>query len=177
MANPYINQLVQSLSSNEIKIVEDYFQKLKPLFENGDGELKELKLFKLLTNNKDKIIDDAEIVEKTQTARANMLKNNLLDKVFEALTFDKHITNTAIFNENDIIAFTLKKKLLVFKILFRSLNQGKTEALYELLNRIIDSAKEYEVYDILIEALTAKKYLKGIRSGINEFDKTNEEIC
>ncbi|MBA3706560.1 MAG: hypothetical protein H0W84_11890 [Bacteroidetes bacterium] len=105
-----------------------------------------------------------------------MLKNNLLDKVFEALTFDKHITNTSQFNEYDIAVFTLKKKLLVFKILQRALNQGKTEALYELLNRIIDSAKEYEAYDILTEALIAKKYLKGIRHGIQEFDKINEEI-
>lgn len=177
MATTYINQLIQNLSGSEIKIIEDYFQKLKPLFGGNEGdELKELKLFKLLTANKNVVISDAEILEKTQTARVNMLKNNLLEKVFEALTFDKHITNTNIFNEYDIITFRLKKKLLVFKILFRSLNQGKTEALYEVLNQIIDTAKEYEVYDVLIEALTTKKYIKGIRLGINEFNKINEEI-
>ncbi len=173
----HINQLIQSLSANEIRVVDDYLQKLKPLFNKEEaGELKEIKLFKLLTVNKNRTITDAEIIQVTKTERAASLKTNLYHKVIEALTFDKHITNTAIFNEYDITSFTLKKKLLFFNVSLRSLNQGKTEALNELLNEIINTGKEYELYDVLIEALTAKKYFKGLRSGIKEFDDINNEI-
>lgn len=177
MANTHINQLIQSLSSAEIKIVDDYLQKLKPLFDNKGEEIKELKLFKLLTNNKDKVITDADIVKETNTKHVTSLKRNLYHKVLEAFSFDKHITNTNLFNDYDITSFTLKKKLLIFKVLLRSSNQGKTEALYELLNEIIDTAKEYQLYEVLTEALTLKKYFSGIRSGIQNFDELNKEIA
>lgn len=176
MANTHINQFIQSLSPAEIRVVDDYLQRLKPRIGNEEGELKEFQLFKLLISNKNKIITDAEIIEATNTERASSLKSNLYQKVLEAFSFDKHITNVNIFNEYDIISFTLKKKLLTFKILLRSSNQGKTEAMNELLDEVIETAKEYEAYDVLVEALTAKKYFNGIRLGIKEFEAINKDI-
>jgi hypothetical protein len=177
MANTHINQFIQSLSVAEIKLVEDHLQKSRSVIANEDGEeMMELKLFKLLISNKNKNITDEEIIKATHTKRAASLKTNLYQKVLEAFSFDKHITNTDLFNEYDSISFKLKKKLLIFKILHRSSNQGKTEAMHELLNEIIHTAKEYEVYDVLTEALTAKKYFKGIRSGVKEFETINSEI-
>ncbi|MGQ0827537.1 MAG: hypothetical protein ACT4ON_03975 [Bacteroidota bacterium] len=177
MANTHINQFIQNLSENEIKLVEEHLQKLKPLFNNeSDEEIKYLTVFKLLTTNKNKIFTDDEILKHVPSGRIAALKTNLYQKVLEAFSFDKHISNTGIFNEYDSISFILKKRLLIFKILLRSSNQGKTEALHELLNEIINTAKEYEIYEVLTEALASKKYFKGIRVGIKEFDKINEEI-
>lgn len=177
MANTHINQFIQSLSTTEIKLVEDHLQKSRSVVANEEGEeMMEIKLFKLLISNKNKTITDDDIIKTTRTKRAASLKTNLYQKVLEAFSFDKHISNVDIFDEYDRISFVLKKKLLIFKILHRSSNQGKTEAMHELLNEIIDTAKEYEVYEVLIETLASKKYFKGIRSGIKEFEQINAEI-
>ncbi len=175
MAHPHIVNFINNLSENEIQIAEEHLKKSTSFSSRLQ---KILKLFELLIANKDKQIPDNKLCNELNcsTGALRVLKSRLLEKVLEAFTFDKHIYNTNIFSEYDIMTFKLRKKLLILKILSRSLNQGKTEILYEILNQIIDTAKEYEAYAALIEALTTKKYLKGIRAGINEFDKLNEQI-
>ncbi|MGQ0827541.1 MAG: tetratricopeptide repeat protein [Bacteroidota bacterium] len=176
MANFYIIKFIQNLSTVEISIIREHLKNIRTLFPSENKEIKEVKFFEYLMANKYKSITDIDIAKEIQTTDVRHLKHNLYNKVTEALIFDKYISNSDTFNEYDIISFRLKKKLLLFKIQLRVLNQGKTEALNELLNEIIDTAKEYEVYDVLAETLTAKKYFKGIRSGIKEFEKINDEI-
>jgi hypothetical protein len=175
MANSHIITFIQNLSEAETKIAEDYLQKSKALFSES-AESKELQFFKYLVLNRSRPISDEEIVKAIPIKDLSHLKINVYNKVLESLTLDKHIFNASIFNEYDSVIFSLKKKILTFKINLRCINQGKTEGLKELLNDIIKEALEYEVYDVLIEALTAKKYFISIRIGINEFNKINEEI-
>jgi tetratricopeptide (TPR) repeat protein len=177
MANPHIINFIQSLSPIETRLVEEQIEKTQSLFSNSENDVMEVKLFKYIIQNRKNTIPDSTIIELTGTKRVTDLKNNLFSKVLETLTLDKYITNKELFNENDITSFTLKKKLFIFKIAFRSLNQGKTEALYEMLEDIIESAKKFELYDLLVEALNSKKYLRTMRTGgLSAFEAINSEI-
>lgn len=174
MANSHIFSFVQGLSSIEIRLVEEYLNKSQALFEKN--ELMEVTLFKFILKYKTEKITDEMIIKETGTKRVADLKNNLFNKVLEALTLDKYITNVEVFNQNDIVNFTLRKKLLICKISLRSSNPGKTETIIDLLNEIITKSKESELYEILIDALTTKKYFIGIRKGLKDFDLVNTDI-
>ncbi|MCW3082706.1 MAG: hypothetical protein JWP12_72 [Bacteroidetes bacterium] len=177
MANPHLINFIQGLSPVEIRLVEDHLNKTQALFDhnNKDG-LMEIKLFKYIVANKKENITDDLIASETGTKRVSDLKNNLFSKVLESLTLDKYITNSSLFNENDSIHFILKKKLLACRISIRSISEGKTETIDELLNDIIAKAKEFELYEVLIEALHVKKYFRGIRAGLQAFEKINDEL-
>lgn len=176
MANSHIISLIQGLSSLEIRLIEEHLNKTQALFEKDNYMAMEIKLFKYIVANKQEIITDDIIISQTGTKRTTDLKNNLFSKVLEALTQDKYITNTELFNQIDIANFTLRKKLLISKISIRTSNSNKTETIHVLLNEIIEEAKKYELYDILVDALNTKKYFIGFRRGMAEFDKLNAEI-
>ena len=177
MANNHIISFIQSLSDLEIKIVEEHLQNSQPLFAEGKSSIsKELLFFKYIISNKSIDITDEDILKAIPSKDLSNLKKDLYDKVLEALTFDRHISNSTIFNDNSILIFQLKKKLLLLRVLMHSRNQKRIEAIEHLLNEIIEDAKANEIYDILVEALTAKKYFVGIRSGVDEFNKIGTEI-
>ncbi|HEX8515913.1 MAG TPA: hypothetical protein VF868_06920 [Bacteroidia bacterium] len=175
MANPHIISFIQGLSHLEARLVEEHLNKSHSLFD-GKNEVLEIKLFKYIIQHKKELISDEMIISETGVKRVTDLKNNLYSKVLEAITLDKYILNNELFNEADAISFSLKKKLLVCKVSIRILSQGKTEAIHELLNEIISKAKEYEMYDTLVEALHTKKYFGGIRTGSKEFEDINTEL-
>jgi hypothetical protein len=174
MANTHIISFIQGLSPIEIRIVEEYLNKNQALFEKN--EAMELSLFKYIIKNKREKITDEIIINETATKRVTDLKNNLFNKVLEALTLDKHITNSELFSDSDIYSFILRKKLLVCKISLRTISPGKTETINELLDEVISLSKEYELYEILVDALNTKKYFNGIRTGLLDFEKINDEL-
>jgi tetratricopeptide (TPR) repeat protein len=177
MATSYQTGFIQSLNPNEIRVIEEHLQKSTTV-GNPSEENKDLKLFKALASNPDKTFleEDLSSIMGSTDGALRVLKSRMFDKVLEALTHDNHILNIDQFNEFDSIIFSLKKKLLIFKIVYRSLNQRKVAMAFELLNEIIEVSKEYEVYEVCIEALTLKKYFRGIRLGVAEFEKFNKEI-
>jgi len=177
MANLHIVPFIQSLSDIETRIVEDYLQKSQPLFSKEENkESKELTLFRFITANRQKSITDEDILSHVDIRDLSHLKVHLYNKALEALTSDKFLENSSVFNDYDTAILSLKKKLLIFKISLRSISHGKTEALKELLNDVIEGALDYEAYDTLTEALIAKKYFISIRQGHAEFDKVNADI-
>jgi tetratricopeptide (TPR) repeat protein len=177
MANLHIIPFIQSLTEAETRIAEDHLQKSQPLFSDDPGkESKEYILFKYVISNRQHEISDQDILRHIDIRDLTHLKVHLYNKILESLIFDRYITNSLVFNEYDTAVLLLKKKLLEFKINLRSINHGKTDALKELLNTIINDAIEYEAYDTLIEALIAKKYFISIRQGQVEFDRINADI-
>lgn len=176
MANLHLINFIQGLSALEIRLVEDHLNKTQALFDNHKDGLMEIRLFKYIVANKKENITDEMIFAETGAKRISDLKNNLFSKVLESLTLDKYITNTSLFNENESIYFVLKKKLLACRISIRSISEGKTETIDELLNDVIAKARDFEMYEILVEALHVKKYFRGIRSGLQEFEKINTEL-
>ena len=104
MANHHIITFIQSLTDIEIKIVEEHLHKSQPLFATDKNTVsKEFRLFKYIISNKTISITDDDILKEIPTKDISNLKKDLYDKVIEPLTFDKYITNYAIFIDNSIL--------------------------------------------------------------------------
>jgi tetratricopeptide (TPR) repeat protein len=177
MANPHLISFIQSLNPVEIRLVEDHLNRTHSIIDNSLVTL-ELQLFQFIIHHKKEIITDEIIEKRIGAKRITDLKNNLFNKIIEAITLDKYILNTELFNESDSLNFDLRKKLLFCKVSLRALSQGKTEAINELLNCIIADAKKFEIYDVLIEALNTLKYFGTMRNGgIKAFENLNKEIA
>jgi tetratricopeptide (TPR) repeat protein len=176
MAAIHIVKFIQSLNEKEIQVIDDHIQSIYLLSGSNADESKQLKLFRFITTNKDRALNDSELAKHVSTANLASLKYLLTEKIYDALLLSKHIENKAIFNPREQIVFTLKKKILLIKSLYRTLNQGRIETINFLLTETIKIAKENEVFDVLIEALIVQKQLKPMRKGISEFENINQEI-
>jgi len=162
MAKEHIVSFIQSLNDHEIKTAEDHILKVLSACKANSNESKQLVLFRYITANRDEKNSESSIIKITGTKNIASLKLRLYETVTEALILGKNTYNDQ-FSERDQVLFKLKKKLLLFRILFRSLNQKRIEKLYSLINEIIQKEREYELYEILYEIFTIKKYFNGIR--------------
>jgi tetratricopeptide (TPR) repeat protein len=176
MATSYITDFIQSLSSEEIKIVKEYVYKSnsRPIL----GENKIEKLFDTLIGNPEKKYTDKELsnILESNAGALRVLKSRLFEKIEEALVLNKHFENPLVFNHREQMVFTLKKKVLLIKSLFRTLNQGRIEAINFLIAETIKLAEENEVYDVLIETLIIQKHVVGMRTGFPEFERIHNKI-
>lgn len=177
MAAIHIVKFIQSLNEKEVQVIDDYIQSIYLLSGSNTEESKQIKLFRYITSNKDKLLTDSELSKHVLTANLASLKYLLSEKIYDALLLSKHIENKAVFNQREQIVFGLKKKILLIKALFRTLNQGRIETVNFLVMETIKVSKEDQVYDILIEALILQKHIKGVRLGFEEFKKINTEIA
>jgi len=171
MAASHITDFIQSLNSEELKIVTKHLTRSKDKTKIG-------KLLTLLTKEPKKGFSDKELGQLMDNTAATIrvLKSRLFDNIKEALVLNEYFENGQVFNHREQIVFTLKKKILLIKTLFRTMNQGKTETINFLLSETIKIAKENEVYDVLIESLIVQKHQKGIRLGSTEFENITNQI-
>lgn len=176
MAAIHIVKFIQSLNEKEIQVIDDHIQSIYLLSGSNAGESKQLKLFRFITSNKDRIVTDSELSKHVATPNLASLKYLLSEKIYDALLLNKHLESNAVFSPREQIVFALKKKTLLIKSLYRTLNQGRIETLNFMLAETIKLAKENEVYDVLIEILIVQKQLKGMRTGILEFENVNDQI-
>jgi tetratricopeptide (TPR) repeat protein len=176
MAAIHIVKFIQSLNEKEIQVIDDHIQSIYLLSGSNTNESKQLKLFRFITSNKDRALTDVELSKHVSTPNLASLKYLLSEKIYDALLLSKHIENKTIFSPKEQVTLSLKKKIILVKSLSRTQNQGRIETINFLLAETIKLSKEYEAFDILIEALILQKYLKGIRAGINEFEQINNEI-
>jgi hypothetical protein len=176
MAAIHIVKFIQSLNEKEIQVIDDHIQSIYLLSGSNAGESKQLKLFRFITSNKDRALTDAELSKHVATPNLASLKYLLSEKIYDALLLNKHLENNAVFSPREQIVFALKKKTLLIKSLYRTLNQGRIETLNFMIAETIKLATENEVYDVLIEILIVQKQLKGMRTGILEFENVNDQI-
>lgn len=173
MSNIHLDRFIQSLSPKEIRVIEDHISSISALSGNPD-ESKQLKYFRHVLESKGKEINPKEI-SSVGSSNLSSLKYHLSEKIYDGLLLSKHIQNEELFSEREQVLFSLKKKILLIKILYRTLNQGRTETIDILLQETIKEARENEIYDVLAEALTIQKYFKSIRLGKQEFEKLTVE--
>ena len=176
MAAIHIVKFIQSLNEKEIQVIDDYIQSIYLLSGSNTGESKQLKLFRYITQNKNIELPDSELSKFVGTSNLASLKYLLSEKIYDALLLNKHIQNETVFSPREQIVFSLKKKALLIKTLYRTLNQGRIETVNFMVSETIKLAKENEVFDVLVEILIVQKQLKGMRSGILEFENINNEI-
>lgn len=179
MATSYIIDFIQSLNKEEIKIVKEQLSKSSSQKAIPASENKTKKLFAILIINSNKKYTDKELagILNCSTGAVRVLKSRLFDKIREILVLDQHFENELVFDYREQLVLTLKKRILFIRSIFRKLNQRRLGSLKLLLSETIKIAKENEVYDVLIEALTQRKQIYGIRYGLSEYELINKEIA
>ena len=131
MSTSYQNTFLQGLSKNEIRIIEEHLKK-----QTIDSEEnKDSKLFKILTSDSTKEFTESELEMLTDSKGTALraLRSRLFDKATEALIQDTYISDPYQFNPNDRVVFALRKKFLIYKILYPTYRKDGTQILLELL--------------------------------------------
>ncbi|MGZ6540143.1 MAG: hypothetical protein ACXVEB_17340, partial [Bacteroidia bacterium] len=136
MAHPYIEGILTNLNNEEKQSILSYYQ----LYTISEENRSVFYLKDLFENNK---------TYTGSKAATDTMRSRIFDKSIDALILDKHISNKNLYNEHDQLVFKLKKRLLHFRVLLKSLNQGRVNSLKSILNAIIKDAKDNEVYDVL----------------------------
>lgn len=166
MSNSHIINFIKSLNSEELRISKKYIC----------SDTKISKLLTLLTSEIE--ISNTSLSKKIgcSTESLRVLKSRLFEKIKEALLDDENFQSQILFSEREKLVFYLKKKVLLAKYLCRTINQNRIETINILIEDIIQVTKEYQIFDVLIEALTLKKQITGQRMGLVAYEKLRREI-
>jgi tetratricopeptide (TPR) repeat protein len=167
---------IKSLTDFEIKAVKEYFKMSISLSSSEIVSTKQMDLFNLLIEDKENKLTEEDILKKLGTKNLSSLKNELVSKIADALTQNRFYENNKELDENIFNIYLLKKKVLFLRIIARANNKNRAEFVFQLFFDIINTAKKFEAYDVLIEVLRFQKYYKGIRRGDEDFNKTQESI-
>ncbi len=159
----YVDTLLYNLNYSEKKSVIHHFSK------NTSPENSLLR--KYIMSRLDGVDKDCPTKNENR-----MLKSRAFSQVTDILISDYHLDNKANFPFNDQLLFQLKKRMLLVRIISKSLDQNRMGPFKTLLNIIITDAKKNELYEILVEALYLKKYVFALKEGDREFQKIEKEI-
>lgn len=160
MPTPYIKTLLYNLNDSEKKSVDYHFS------TKDTSEDALLRKYILAIKNG----ANEENVNR-------MLKSRAFEQITDILVSDYHLHNKGNFPFHDQTILRLKKKLLLARVLSKSLNQNKVNSFKTFLNITISEAIKNEVYEVAIEGLSLKKYIFAIRSGPREFKKVGKQIA
>jgi len=168
--------LLNGLHPEETKTIKGSFKKV-----NGDDESLFLEeLYSIILSAKGKSVPDAElsvaIYGKEKLSAIAKLKSRLFQYVLDILSSDVILSKEQLFDPSDRQMIRIRKKMLQFRVLYRKKTKVETSILYHLLSEIIKEAKEYEQYDILVEALYFKKTILLIRKGFSEVKQIEKQI-
>lgn len=175
MAELYI--LIRSLTTDECRFIRNYLKKQENVY---DDALLMTRLFDLVSadphiEKKDEVLCE-QIYKGEQYSAFSKLKSRLFNFILDCLSGDSFIQRETSFDAPDRNIIKLRKKMLQFRLLYRKKNKVDVQVLFHLLNEILKYAKEFEQYDVIIEALYFKKYLTMIRKGFDEIKKINTQI-
>jgi len=163
MAHTFIDNFLGNLQTSEKKAVGRY---LRSQITNAE-QSKTMEVFEQLSEGRP--------VQYGSPVALNKIKSRIFEMSLDALMMDDDYLSTA-YSEVDYLLIKLKKDMLKCRILQLNINENKTVIVLNLLNHIIEESRKNEIYTLLVEALTVKKYFIGNRSEINEFKKINEEL-
>jgi hypothetical protein len=170
---------IKSLTPQEIKVISPAFP-LKKDVKKSIHNSQEAEIFNLVLCTPLSELNDSYVLSKMKeqpsASAYSKLKSQILFKVLDKISSDKFIRNDDIVKGTERAEIRVKKKLLQIKILHVKTSRSEQKIFLQLLNEVIEEAKEYELYDNLIEALSYKKYYYAVRSGYADFNKINEEI-
>jgi hypothetical protein len=167
-----IKNLIGKLKSEEFKSLVKYLRYYQDSRLESRG--KSLKLVELVKEHPDINSKDLQFLlygRENYTA-FNKLLHRTKDKIYEVILFDQNLSKT-YYSERNRVVFDIRKKLVQSEVLYL---RGMNEDLENLHNKIISKAKDFEVYDSLIEALQAKQRFLGFRFGKKAFDRIENEI-
>ena len=182
-SNP-LQSLIHSMNEQEIDLLKKY---LTVFASRKDEEPKTMRLLEFLVKNKEIVTDEdcaLYVYEKKKDNQFEKLKSRLKQKTLHALINDINIDRNKEWDEIEVIAIKLRKRLSQYS--FLSFSRPNQPMALVILDEIIGLAKTYEIYSILIEALRYKKYYLGYRFGrlyykrldniISHYQKCNHEM-
>jgi tetratricopeptide (TPR) repeat protein len=102
------------------------------------------------------------------------LKKRLLNSVLDQIISEPDIERNDALDPQDLGWIKSKKRLTQFYSFYYS-HRGAVISL-KLLEEAIALSKRFEHYLVLIECLRFKKWIKGIREGMRDFDSIQNEI-
>jgi hypothetical protein len=157
-----IKNLVSKLKREELKSLLKYLRYYQD--GSGDSKGKGVQLIEAVINEPGCTQKEVQLslYGKENYHAFNKLLNRTKDKIYEVLLFDQNLSKH-YYSERNRVVFEIRKKLLQSEVLYF---RGMTDDLNSFQNKIISRAKEYEIYDSLIEALQAKQRYLGFRFGI-----------
>jgi hypothetical protein len=161
--------LVKSLNSEEIQVVRTNFRKALPE-ENGTGLAE--KLFDFILACPDETPSDSLLTEAVYSKNINIsalikLKSRLFQFIVDAISSEFSLNKESIYDESDRQELRIRKKMLQFRAMYRKKNRSDFQVLNHLLSEIIKEAKEYELYDLVLEALNHKLLFSKLRKGFD----------
>jgi tetratricopeptide (TPR) repeat protein len=109
-------------------------------------------------------------------AAEHTMVSRLFEGVSDVLLSEKYVQSFKEVANLDYVALRLRKRMILFRILFLNLNPARVEPLKLFLNSIESEAKAAEIYDVWMDALNQKKYFVGFRTGIKLFDQLNLQV-
>ena len=167
-----IKGLLLKLKREEIKSLLNFLRYYKG--SKDDTGIKSALLIELILNDPNSSSRELEIAlyGKENYSAFNKLLNRIKDKIYEVILFDQNIAK-AHYSERNRIVFEIRKNIVQSEVLYL---RGMYEGLEQLQNKIIKKAKDYEIYDSLIEALQAKQRYLGFRYGKKGFEKLDMQI-
>ncbi len=160
MPFPYIDDLMLNLNDSERKSILNHYS----IIDSSDNLL----ICKYIQNIANPNSGDLNV--------NRMLKSRAFNQITDILTSDYHIQNKGNFSPHDQTLLRLKKKILLARVISKTLNQNRTGPFKIFLNSIIAEAKKNEVYEVLLEGLLLKKYVFALKEGANQFMKIDQEI-
>ncbi len=161
------------LKKNEINSLVSFLKSHRK--ESTDQSLKSVQLVKLLLKNKEYSSDAIQkiLYKKINYHAFNKLIIRLLDTIQEIIIFDVSLFRSDHYVKRNQKVFEIKKRLLQCEVMYL---RGMNEGLESFLNKIIDMAKKYEMYDCLIGALKTKQKYLGFRFGSKPHMQIQAEI-
>ena len=163
MPTPYIDVLLNNLNESEKKSINYHFT-----IKDTSEDLLLRRFIETRINPKG---------SNSKLSVNRMLKSRAFDQITDILVSDYHIHHKGNFASQDQILLRLKKKMLLARIISRSLNQNKTGAFKTILSIIITEAEKNELYEVAIEALILKKYAFALKEGTYEVQKIEKKIA
>lgn len=164
-----LKSIVKRLSSEEQKTLQRYLHCFDAVNVNAD--LKSERLFELILHEEH---DKIRLFEKKFSKSAfSMMVTRLHEKVLDSLSFDLNIKRKDAYNELLQAKFTIKKKYIYAQILGSKNLIEECIAQYET---IISTAKKFEMYDDLIQALNDLSNLALGTNNLDELSRIGQEL-
>ncbi|MCW3104327.1 MAG: hypothetical protein JWO09_2767 [Bacteroidetes bacterium] len=169
--------LIKSLNREELQVIKLNFRRTLP----GDETINLAeKLFDFVLSHPgtptDEQLADALYSGNVKLSAMAKLKSRLFQYIVDAISSDATLNKESIFDESDRQELRIRKKMLQFRALYRKKNRSDFQVLIHVLSDIIKEAKEYELYDLLLEALNHKMLFCKLRKGFDDVVEIKKQI-
>jgi len=169
-----LHPLIHALDQQQVKVLKDYLT----AFSTRDPNTKYWELASYLLQHKKKAPSLKQcsmvIYGAPPDGRIQKLKNRLYIKILDSLLIDINTNRDIYEDETHPVQIRLRKKMILYDLL--KFTPLKLTVGMEMITDIITTARQYEFYPILLDAMYIMKWNYGLRKGIDFFQKMNRDI-